>query len=652
MILSQERFGKAPELRLDLKVGRLFNCQLPICQPLHSCFDLSVMNEANAPLNPLNPSESGQPAASAQNLPSVEESEGTNGLNRAVEQSDPQAVSEIFDASALINAFEDEAEPLVPEDFFEPGQASQDVAVPENWSSIAAWSQEPVSQPESPNLVELIALIQDLNQCNSALMDRVTQLEEALECSQTALQAEVSRTQEVQTVYNAQDWSAVQEQVTTLFNQLEFAHQTNQRQQILIETITGQLENSQERVAQLEREAALIQQRYNEQAQILNKSEATCRDLQSRLQRQQRYTLQFKAALEKSLDVPTPSYEASPIAVNAEASSAVPVVALDSPFPKVPRIQPWSAQAHSAAKASPWMKLQNLNIAAVDSVTEPAAEPAQPDPAPASRTTHLHLPAFDMPLLQISTSEAAPDPLPEPMVNQVQQLVDDLSLKQQLDQAVKPLADMLAEALLADQAQSGVSTGVSTGVPNSSLNAGRPEMKREEVTGSASVQPFASTDAEALLASTMADAEDALWQDLARLIDVSTEDVVKASLAGDLAAFESIDFTAIQSEPTPPSSAASPSPKSAAQPSQPVSDAAQIAPLVRRLAQTGPKSPEQPAGPATPAVPAAVQASPAASESIPALDSPSWPSPVVYPLRPTKKRHSLAMVDLPTFPQG
>jgi hypothetical protein len=620
------------------------------------------MNEANAPLNSQDPAELGQSAASDWNPLSVEESEGTsevtNELNQAAQQFDSSAVNEIFDASALINAFEEEADRLVPQNSLESDQGTEDVAVPENLSSIAAWSQDSIRQPESPNLAELIALIQDLNQCNNALMERVTQLEEALECSQTALQAEVSRTQEVQTVYNAQDWAAVQDQVTTLFNQLEFAHQTNQRQQILIETITGQLENSQERVAQLEREAALIQQRYNEQAQLLQKSEASCRDLQSRLQRQQRYTLQFKAALEKSLEVPTPNYEASPIAVNSEMSPAIPVVTLESPFPKVPRIQPWSAHAHSAAKASPWMKLQNLDVAALEPVDEPAPEAAKPEPA--GKTTHLHLPSFDMPLLQLSNAEApAADALTEQnLAHQVQQLVDDLTLKQQLDQAVKPLAEMLAEALLADQTQISSSA--------SAANASQPNLRAAELANAMPVDPPAPTDAEALLASTMADAEDALWQDLARLIDVSTEDVVKASLAGDLAAFESIDFTAIQPESATPNPApqpeSQPRPSShSAQPAQPVQsaqsaqDAAQVAPLVRRLSQTGAKpSNPQPIAPAVvPAMPAAAnQPSMSDAEPIPALASPSWPSPVVYPLRPTKKRHSLAMVDLPTFPQG
>ncbi|NJO79613.1 MAG: hypothetical protein HC827_14605 [Cyanobacteria bacterium RM1_2_2] len=65
-------------------------------------------------------------------------------------------------------------------------------AMPANLSSIAAWSQEVLDPTGLPNLADLITLIQELNQCNGALMDRVSQLEEDLESSQSALQAELA----------------------------------------------------------------------------------------------------------------------------------------------------------------------------------------------------------------------------------------------------------------------------------------------------------------------------------------------------------------------------------------------------------------------------------------------------------------------------
>ncbi|MDY7021946.1 MAG: hypothetical protein SWJ54_11400, partial [Cyanobacteriota bacterium] len=75
------------------------------------------------------------------------------------------------------------------------------------------------------------------------------------------------------------------------------------RQQVLVETLTEQWEMSQARMAQMERECATAQQRYNEQFYELVEAQNTCRELRSRLHRQQRHTLQFKAALERCLEM-------------------------------------------------------------------------------------------------------------------------------------------------------------------------------------------------------------------------------------------------------------------------------------------------------------------------------------------------------------
>lgn len=605
-------------------------------------------------------------------------------------ESEPQIefdISQIFDASELDDLTLDTSQAV-------------------NRSSISAWLQEPSSeadlrQPdpllavpsEMPDLAELVNLIQELNQCNGMLMARVSQLEEALEHSQTALQDEVVRTQTGSD--SDQDWSTVQEQVTNLFNQLEFAHQTNQRQQIVIETLTGQLENSQERVAELEREAASIQQRHNEQSQLLVKSEHTSRDLQSRLQRQQRYTLQFKAALEKSLEVPTPQYE---VGLNLEPVAAEMPLTAALFLPKAKRIQPWSTQTHASKtqplSKSPWMKFQNQAVSpAADGLAIPLdlpqsnlAQPnlAQPNLAQSNLAqSNLAQPSLRPPSLRPLTPETAletgPEATPEatpktalapslpefgsPLPQLLEQpserlgaaadldlVTPDPALKQQVDEAVKPLADLLAEALL----------GEAKALPSSSA-ATRSHAGVAPTTAPV-IAPTDEKTADELLAAVMADAEDALWQDLARLIDVSAEDVVKASLSGDLAAFETLDFSALQSvnepqSPLPlnqPAVKAPPGPSSttaspAASPitSGPTSEAVTVAPLLRRLQQAQ----------AADAANAAVASNTASSAAPPdtetsTLDAASWPSPIVYPLRPVKKRHSLAMVDLPSFPKS
>jgi hypothetical protein len=168
----------------------------------------------------------------------------------------------------------------------------------------------------------------------------------------------------------------------------------------------------------------------------------------------------------------------------------------------------------------------------------------------------------------------------------------------------------------------------------------------------------------------MADAEDALWQDLARLIDVSTEDVVKASLSGDFAAFEAIDFSALEN--AAPVTSSEPDPWDA--PAAPVTIAPEIAPeiveapvpppIVTRSAAEPAKKPVQkptqpknsrqqaiqpPLNPGNPGSYSVPQTPPQSSVPAFASASQSSPSPLVYPLRPLKKRQSLAMVELPDF---
>ncbi|NJN22312.1 MAG: hypothetical protein HC812_15455, partial [Leptolyngbya sp. RL_3_1] len=115
----------------------------------------------------------------------------------------------------------------------------------------------------------------------------------------------------------------------------------------------AQLDSSQERVVQLERECTLLQQQQTAKSQSLQKAEETCQDLRSRLQRQQRYTLQFKVALEKCLDMSSPhgvtaSPERSPLGPQTRPQVPQPQSARDtrhSPvsMPRADRIQPWSA---------------------------------------------------------------------------------------------------------------------------------------------------------------------------------------------------------------------------------------------------------------------------------------------------------------------
>ena len=112
-----------------------------------------------------------------------------------------------------------------------------------------------------------------------------------------------SRSAETFISQQAEEINSAHEQIAQISGELEFSNQTVQRQKIFIETLSEQVEASLERVAQLERECAQIQQHYNEKAYQLLQTENISQDLRSRLGRQERQVRQFKAALNKCIDV-------------------------------------------------------------------------------------------------------------------------------------------------------------------------------------------------------------------------------------------------------------------------------------------------------------------------------------------------------------
>ncbi len=231
---------------------------------------------------------------------------------------------------------------------------------------------------------DLLKLIHDLNKCNDALLARVSQLEAALNDSHQVLHNETEKAKAAQSkmveqvsmqqASTQQLSQTAQQQIAKLVDQLEAAEQSFKRQQLINETLLSELGNAQERVAQLEHESALSAQQHAEEVQASVKAETTIKDLRSRLQRQQRYTLQFKTALEKSLSVTTRStagHRPQPISQsisqplsqsvhqplweqhnNADANNSISM-------PKAQRIMPW-AGATTAPFAGIDPHLENL----------------------------------------------------------------------------------------------------------------------------------------------------------------------------------------------------------------------------------------------------------------------------------------------------
>ncbi len=249
---------------------------------------------------------------------------------------------------------------------------------------------------------ELLTLIHDLNECNDVLLTKISKLEAALKVSQRSVQSEVERAKTAQDkmveqilaqqAATQQTAQTAQQQVAKLVGQLDTTEQTLQRQQLIQETTQAELDEAQDRIAQLERECALTTQQHADEAQARIKAETTNRDLRSRLQRQQRYTLQFKAALEKSLTV-----NARPVATSAvpelisfnEQSSVHSSVTM----PRADRIVPWAAVG-SAPFAGIDPHLENLIRGQADS--GPDLQPDLPKPDLPKPDPNSKVPVVDL----------------------------------------------------------------------------------------------------------------------------------------------------------------------------------------------------------------------------------------------------------------
>ncbi|MGL5032877.1 MAG: hypothetical protein ACRC6M_03645 [Microcystaceae cyanobacterium] len=110
--------------------------------------------------------------------------------------------------------------------------------------------------------------------------------------------------------------------------------QQNSQNSGQVESMAEQLAIAQNRIAELERTCVRLQENSQNSGQNVHRLEQQVLELRTRLQRQQRYALQYKTALEQCLSLP-----------NVNPSSDI-TSAIASLTGKSPQIQPWSS--HSA----------------------------------------------------------------------------------------------------------------------------------------------------------------------------------------------------------------------------------------------------------------------------------------------------------------
>ncbi|WP_138497298.1 hypothetical protein [Nostoc sp. PA-18-2419] len=301
-------------------------------------------------------------------------------------------------------------------------------------SSQQDWVAEPESGKQAlldSEFQKLLALNEELGAANNNLYEQVEQLKDNLAESEKVLQWQKTRSSVTESMLNqqTQELAAAQEQIKSLFQQLETAVQTVQRQEVFIETYKGQLQISQQRLAQLERECTLLHTTNNEQSQKLLQSENASRELRIRLMRQQRQTLQFKAALEKCLDTPVPGYDS----LDDTAKHPKDITSTQgrfsrkarSLFPNAQPIKAWSAEPESLS----------------DNLDNSWGEPSPPRPFQTNQPTPTSSSSWNLSVKEDTPTPAQPVCSPEigdlPDVAETVSPLESSNLDQQLDNLIQ-----------------------------------------------------------------------------------------------------------------------------------------------------------------------------------------------------------------------
>jgi hypothetical protein len=390
------------------------------------------MSEAETPNNQPLPEPTASMEDSTANVP---EGSRASSQSQIVKLSDLRNFIDVVPASEPDSPDESEVESL----------ASSTVEVDEH----AAETPDAEGSFRRSNDADWFALAQKMRQRNHRLHEQVAQLRQALKEKQEALHQELTRAhdRELLIVQQAEDMNTVQEQLARLFHALESSHQAAVRQQLLIETLSEQLQGSQERIAQLERECALTQQRYNEQSHQLMQAGNTCRELRSRLHRQQQQTLQFKTALEKSLDMTN---------ANQLSGQQPPQRGtLISLIHKAQPIQPWSAEQELLQEQSEFEPLWSRPIAIDPPSVEPFVTPKPWDEFSENPGLSTELPTLSL-LRRLEEHRSATVDVSEaaPTQSEISQEQDSDATELELEQQLLDEMSSLAEASGLSEVQS------------------------------------------------------------------------------------------------------------------------------------------------------------------------------------------------------
>jgi len=162
-----------------------------------------------------------------------------------------------------------------------------------------------ISSECSQKKIDWHKLAHKLREHNRQLLKKIFKLEQEIAEVNNRLGEQIHRSQRTDLLIaqQAEELNCDREEIARLVGELEKSQQEKQSQQSFIENLSHQLKESQEQIAQLERECAFLQENCNKQTQELIVKEEQTQELNSRLHRQQSYTLQYKAALDQYLNI-------------------------------------------------------------------------------------------------------------------------------------------------------------------------------------------------------------------------------------------------------------------------------------------------------------------------------------------------------------
>ena len=169
-------------------------------------------------------------------------------------------------------------------------------------------SSSPAKKPLKHN-IDWYAMACKIRTQNEKLKDKIVNLETLIDEQKEQIKVQVVKNQDCEQVIKqqAETQEILDIEIEKYQAQIEQKEERIATQQDTINQLIQELEKIQQQTARLERECSLLQDNYQEEQNKLQQMETENKDLRIRLQRQQRYNLQYKTALDQFLDTSSTS---------------------------------------------------------------------------------------------------------------------------------------------------------------------------------------------------------------------------------------------------------------------------------------------------------------------------------------------------------